>query len=210
MLENTRAIGSVILEDLRRVLFGFKVSTLSLYIIYLVYAIIAEVGKPWANAVLLLISAAYLVFYCINHRRIDGTAKEARRLTRRIYALCKIAINGVTLAITVYGLFFAASEATLLNLALTLVTAFGWVISVLLEMIYAFVLKRYDWLVEAIKMDIAPIIKGVEIFKRVKGEEIPDEPPSKEREKTRSFITSKASEARINREAERARKKARA
>ena len=79
MLEYTKTVLNQTIDDIKKLGTVINFSTQSIYIAYLIYAIIAPVGILYVNIPLLVVSCAYLVFSIVmeskKHKKTDDKIK---------------------------------------------------------------------------------------------------------------------------------------
>ena len=85
----------------------------------------------------------------------------------------------VSLAITVYGLYIASEEVTVLSLFLAVMSIISWIFGVTTAFIIEFIESRKNMIVTALAMDFEPITKPVNTIsnavRKITGKE-PKEP----------------------------------
>ncbi len=143
----------------------------------------------WGNSVLpitltlLVISVAYLIFYCIMLAKSEQ--KELKKVVATVVKWCKRAIKLVNLGITIYAVASASGENTL-DILLTVFSVFFWVLDILLEIVCIIVKGWGLLLYEGLKADVEKITEPVNstknFFKKLTGQEIEEKPePTKRR-----------------------------
>lgn len=157
MFQYTLAVVDKTVRDVKSVGRIISISTQIIYILYLIYAIIAGIGTLWANIALLCVSALYFAFniYCL--LKLDGEMQTAKDSVRHAYKTVKLAINAVTLAMTLYGIYIAAKEVSVITIVLAGLSTIGWMFSLLLEITVYFFESRRMLFIEALKADGAAV-----------------------------------------------------
>ncbi len=186
MLDYTTTAFNKIKSDFLKVLYVFNVSTQGLYIAYLAYVLFSGKGNVWVNAVLLALSAAYFVFFLMMSTHKGATAMATKKIVKTIFKRSKQLIKLYTLGVTVYSICITTTNATPISVLLTAFMLVGFILQIVLEIVYSIVVSRFNLLVEGLKADFEPITKPVKsvdnFFKKMKGEEIqPEEEKSKHR-----------------------------
>ena len=82
MLEYTKTVLNQTIDDIKKLGTVINFSTQSIYIAYLIYAIIAPVGILYVNIPLLVVSCAYLVFSIVMESKKH---KKKQKMTCRTY-----------------------------------------------------------------------------------------------------------------------------
>lgn len=200
MLDYTTAAFHKIKSDFLKVLYVFNVSTQGLYIAYLAYVLFSGKGNVWVNASLLLLSAAYYVFFLVMSGKESKGAKTTKKIVAVIYRRSKQLIKLYTLIVTVYSICITTTNATPIAVLLTAFMLVGFILQIVLEIVYSIVVSRLNLLVEGLKADVEPIVKPVKsvdsFLKKMKGEEVA---PVKEKSKARLWLDKKVGENRAER-----------
>ena len=217
MLDYTKMAIRQTVSDLRRVDYIRNVATQIIYILYLVYNLIAGAGYLALNIVLLVISAAYFAFFLTV--TACGKSPEGRRLKKRgtaVYVWCKRLIKLFTLGLTVYGICTAVEHVSALSVILAALMIVGWCLQIVFEVLIKILTNRVNFLLEALEADLDGMLKPVRtvgnFFKKIAGKEVP--PPKqptknqlKLKEKVEAFRAEqkrKKAEDKLRRDAERA------
>lgn len=175
MFKYTRAVLNETVSELKFIWFLFCVVTQIIYLAYLTYAVIAKVGLIYLNIPLLIISAIYLVVFLILHKNNDKKNKKARQISAHVKTIIKLAINAVALAVAVYGIYVASTNADGISIMLTTLMLIFWCAQVVLEIIVMFFEKKADQISWALTKDVEPLMnvydKVANAVRWVKGEE---------------------------------------
>lgn len=183
MLKYTRAVLWKLLADFKSAAHVISIIFYSVSAIYPIYSIIANNGYLWANIVLAVLAASYLVFYLITYNENSKSEKERKKTARAVYKWCKRGISLFTLGITVYSVYFTAQSVEFYSLLLTAFMVVMWVVDLLLALLTIFLEKRIELLSTAFAMDGEGFKKLGNAFKVILGDEIPeDDIPPKMRE----------------------------
>ena len=206
MLDYTRVAISNTVKDFKRLAYIFNISTQLLYIAYLVYALIADIGFFTLNIILLVLSAGYSVFYILTYGNKE--IKQERRITARIYKCSVMLAKCIGLATTVYGIYMATEQVSVVTVVLAALTTVGWTLNVVITLVFYFLEAEARYLISAIEADSEIVTKPKEkitnAIRIVCGEEIEaPETPSK----TRRRLDAEVAEFRAEREREKEAKK---
>ena len=124
----------------------------------------------------------------ISTKKPDKSKKKQYAFLKNVFQRTKLAINFVNIAILIYGLCVTADNVSHFSIISLALTAIGWILSVLLEIIVTAIEKRFEFLMEAFQADVNPIKNAVtktgNFFKKLTGQEtieIPIPTPSKSR-----------------------------
>lgn len=183
MFDYTKTAVEKIKSDFLKIMFACSVLMQGLYVAYLIAALFSGAGNPIVNGVLLGICVPYLAFYLIMHFRESKGAKKTKKIVAVFYKRSKQLIKFFTLAASVHAIWLTGNNANHFTILITAFMLVSFVLQILLEIVYKLVVDRLNLLVEGFKTDIAPAIKTVNFFKKLKGEEIePEEEKNKHRE----------------------------
>ena len=114
MLTNTRATFDKIFMDFKRFAYYLGILLNSVYIFSMIYAIALDRGILFVNIAMLTAAVGYLAFYLSTYWKND----ENKKKIKRIYRFAKLIMSCISLAITVYGLYIASEEVTVISLML--------------------------------------------------------------------------------------------
>jgi signal transduction histidine kinase len=183
MFDYTMTAVEKIKRDFQRIMFACSVLIQGLYVAYLIVALCLGVGNTIVNGVLLGLCSAYLGFYLVMNFRESRGAKKTKKIVETLYRRSKQLIKFYTLAASIYAIWLTGDNANHFTVLITALMLVSFVLQILLEIVYKLVVDRLQLLVEGVKKDIAPAIKTVNFFKKLKGEEIePEEEKNKHRE----------------------------
>ena len=181
MLNYTRAVINESIKDLKKFLFAFSLITQLLYVGYLLYAIIADLGLIYLNIVLGVISLAYLVFFVVTHGAEDKNVKRLAYITRHTKTIIKLVINAFTLAVAVYGIYISATNTNAISLMLTILMIVFWCVQVVLEVVVFFFEHKKNLFLAGLQKDIEPFANAVNavgnVVRRVAGRETVEREP---------------------------------
>lgn len=184
MLDYTKTAWNKITEDFKRLLFVIGLMMQLVYIGYLIYSLVVGAGVLIANIFLLAVSSAYLIFWLIMSKRETADDKQTKKLIGKVFKRCKKIIKLVTLGIAVYGIYTTATNVTPLSVVITALMIVGWVLQALCEIVYNYVVKKGEILLEGLKADWESATKPAKavgnFFKKLAGKEVEEpKPPSK-------------------------------
>ncbi len=183
MLDYTRAAGRKIWRDIKCISLGLNLTTLVFSIIYLLYVLVTGTGIFAVNLSLLILSFAYLGFFCFTLSY--GTKKELDRKVKIAFRWSKRLIKLYNLGVVIYG-FAAAKEHTTVGVLLTVFLIVCWILDLIAE-IASYVFNSWWKLMYAgLEADIekvtTPVTATKNFFKKLTGQEVEEKPaPSKRR-----------------------------
>ncbi len=175
MFDYTIVAGQKVWEKIKRISFVLNIVAQAFTILYLLYICFSGSGVLPINIILLVLSAAYLAFYCVFTNR--AKTKELRRLFSQIFKWSKRVIKLVNLSIMLY-IFFSTGNNSALDTVLLALSAGLWVLDILFEIASIIVRSWAMLLFEGMKADFqtiaAPITATGNFFKRLGGKEVPE------------------------------------
>lgn len=197
MLEYTKTVLNQTIDDIKKLGLVINLSTQSIYIAYLIYAIIAPVGIIYVNIPLLLVSFAYLVFSIVmeskKQKKTDGkiksTVKDAYTAAKSIILLPAL-INAIITLITL------KSDNVTFSLLFTILMIFSYVMTILITVITKIVERRLAMFMVAIKADVEPIMNAYNSFRKFKGERVAEPEIDKTEQRIRSDLDVKVNKQR--------------
>lgn len=209
MLDYTKAIFNKTLSDLKLFAKIWTISTLAVYISYLIYAIAASSGILAANIILLTLSCIYFALYLYMTITGSDALKSRRKLIKKSYKYSKYVINSVTLATALYSIGVAPESVHPFKLLATVFMAIMLIVQLVLEVSVSIVEKRFNMFVEALRADIEFVTKPVNtvknVFKKITGQEVE---PEKEKSKDRIYLDGLVDQGRDEKEKAKVAKKA--
>lgn len=196
MFDYTKAALTQIIKDFKKLCYVLSILTQTLYIAYLIFAIVTQKGVLSANITLLSISAVYFVFFLImTGKHGSKTAKWAKMLFKR----SKQAIKLFTLGVIFYGIYVTAEKVTPISVVFTAFMVVSWVLEIIFEIILSIIATRLQLFKEALDADVENLKKPVtavgNFLKRMTGKEVEEKEPTKHR----IFLDKKVSEAKTER-----------
>lgn len=199
MFDYTKAVFSKTLSDLKLFEKIWSISTLEVYIAYLIYAIASGTGILIANIVLLTLSSLYFVFYLVMTVKGSELLKSKRKLIKKTYKYSKYIINAATLATVLYAIARSPYNVHPFKLIVTFFMTMLLLIQFVLEISIAIIEKRFNMFLEAFRADVEFVTKPVNtvknVFKRITGQEVqPEEEHSKDRVYLDSLVQKKRDE----------------
>ncbi|MBQ7368302.1 MAG: hypothetical protein IJW60_01170 [Clostridia bacterium] len=204
MFDYTMTALQKIKNDFLKIIFACNVFIQVLYVAYLIVALCVGAGNAVVNGILLGLSSLYLGFYLVMNFRESRGAKQTKKIVELIYKWSKRLIKVYTLAAAIYAIILTEGNANHFTVLITAFMLVGFVLQILLEIVYRLVVSRLTLLIEGIKADVAPVTKTVNFFKKLKGDEIEAEP---EKSKQREWLDKKVVVYRAARAEEKAAKK---
>lgn len=168
----TRAAIDKILSELKRFCSIFINSIQALYIGYLITAIFIPVGIPVVNGILAALLLGYFIFKLVH--RADKKDTNKTKSVKHAIKHTKIVLKFISLGVVIYTTAISIGSGNPAVWIMPIITAMLWIISVLFEILVAYLDKRKDLLIDAMKMDAAPIYKANNFLSALKGE-LPDD-----------------------------------
>lgn len=187
MFDYTKAAVAQTIDDLKKVLYYVGVATQTVYLAYILYALVAETGIFVINLLLFLLSFAYFVFHLITTKfGKDPDAKECKRLKsngKEIMKWTKRSLRLITIIVAFVEIFSAKTPDTL-TVVMAAFMAIGWLLEILFDLIVKILNKRYRFIMDGLEMDIDEITKPFKnvgnFFKKMTGQEVaPEKEPTK-------------------------------
>lgn len=176
MFDYTRSILNKIVNDVKKTARAFMIFTQLATIAYLIYSLIAPVGKLWVNILLLAFSIAYFVIYIIftNEKWNDTKAETTKKRkvlakARNVFARSKLIVNFFPTLGVLYGLASASTHATPLSTILSLLPVLGWVLQLIFEILRMIIDKYKSLLGYAFNKDIEGIVKAYNAVSKFMG-----------------------------------------
>ena len=196
MFDYTKTALHKISNDFLRIKKICDVITPLFSIAFLTYAVIAQTGIFIANCILLALAVAYYIFHLIvTFRKTDKALKNGVALT---YKICFHSIKFFTIAVAVYGLWFAVNDTDPTAMILNVLSLVGWILGVVMEIIKSIVLRYYDFVKEAVEADVENITKPFtatgNFFKKITGQSVEEKEISKTRERLDNMVAERKEE----------------
>ena len=189
MFDYTKAIFNKTLADLKLFAKIWTISTLGVYIAYLIYAIAAGSGNLAANIILLALTSIYFAFYLITIIKGSEFLRTRRKIVKKTYKYSKYVINSVTLTTALYSIWLYPDNVHPFKLLITVFMMIMLVVQLALEVSVIIIEKRFGMFMEAFHADIEVVTKPVNtvknVFRKITGQEVE---PEKERSKDRVYL----------------------
>ena len=197
MLEYTKTVLNQTIDDIKKLGTVINFSTQSIYIAYLIYAIIAPVGILYVNIPLLVVSCAYLVFSIVmeskKHKKTDDKIKTK---VKDAYTAAKSIILLPALINALITLATLESDNITFSLMFTILMIFSYIMTILITVITKIVERRLAMFMVAIKADIEPVMNAYNSFRKFKGERVVEPEVDKVEQKIRSDLDVKVNKQR--------------
>ncbi|MBQ7323994.1 MAG: hypothetical protein IJW96_05460 [Clostridia bacterium] len=163
MFDYTKAALNKIVNDFQKLGVGLHLATQTLTIAYLVYALCTGSGVLLANAILLALACAYLVFFL--YVSMTNKEKKLKKQVKEIYDWCRRGVRLLAIGITIYGLVITSSDLKLLPLLFLVLTIVGWGLELLIYIIRKFIEAEIKLFMEGLKADYEIVMKPVNAVK---------------------------------------------
>ena len=138
MLDYTIVATKKTVEDIKRFTLVFSILTQVLYIGYLVYALVLNLGFSWLNIPLLAVSVAYFVFYLVIRGKNGKKIKEAGKNIRHSFKFIKISAASFNLAVLLYSIWAFPEEVEPISIVFATLMTVVWVLQLVFELICIF------------------------------------------------------------------------
>lgn len=166
MFDHTRAALHLLVKDLKKIGFGLSVFTQLVTITYLVYNLAAQKGVVIANAIMLTITAAYLLFFL--YAESKSLQKKTKRRVSAMYKWGKRLTKLLTICIVAYGLVVSGSDFSPFSFFLLVMMIVGWLLNLLFYIIEKYVAAKIQLLWSGIVSDTKPVLKVVDFVEKFK------------------------------------------
>ena len=175
MLDYTIVATKKTVDDIKRFTLVFSILTQILYIAYLAYALISDIGFTWLNIPLLAVSVAYFVFYLVIRGKNGKKIKEAGKNARHTFKFIKISAASFNLAVLLYSIWAFPEEVKPISIVFATLMTVALVLQLAGEAVSVFAERRMNLFVEALKADLEVVTKplaGAQNFvRKIRGEE---------------------------------------
>ena len=176
MFDYTRSILDKIVNDIKKTARAFMIFTQAATIAYLIYSLVAPVGKLWVNILLLALSVVYFVIYIVltTEKWTDKKSETSRKRralakARNIFARSRLIVNFFPMVGVVYGLASASTNATPVSTILSLLPVLGWVLQLIFEILRMLIDKYKSLLGYAFNKDTEGIVKAYNAVSKFMG-----------------------------------------
>ena len=215
MFTYTKVAVDKIKQDFKRFIFIWNILTQVAYILYLIYAlvkyaILENTSSLVVNIVLLIVALLYFVVFIIAlvDSRNQGK-KRVKKVAKKIFTRTKQLIKLFNIGVMLYGGYYTANQVTVLSVILSAFMIVGFVLQVIFEVIYHFVVKQLDFIATAVKTDFEEMKKPVKevgnFFKKIAGQTVEEQ--REEKSKNRLWLDENVEKFKAERKAEKLRKK---
>ncbi len=211
MLDYTIAAGKKVWNNIKILSLVLNLTVQAVSILILLYTMICGDGVLGVSIALLVLSVAYMAFYCTSLK--ISIKKELKRRIKIIFKWSRRAIKLVNLGIMLY-IFLGMKNPSMLDTVL-LITSIGfWVLDLLVELAAIIVRSWGLLLFEGIKTDFANVTKPFRatgnFFNKMVGKEVaPEQPPNKYRTQLDELVAIAQAEKRSAKVEQKAEKKQR-
>lgn len=148
-------------DFIKRTMFGLDVINQLFYIGYVVYRIILAQGYLVFNIILLTITLGDFIFHLSTMREFyTKEQKETRKIVRLITKWSKRAIRIVLITLSIISLAQNGPNVTFIDLLMTLLMIFGFLFSIISEVIVKVINSRTSLIKNAFYYDIEEFKKG--------------------------------------------------
>ena len=177
MLDYTKMAIRQTIADLKRVDYIRNVATQIVYIVYLIYNLAAGAGYLALNIVLLVLAAAYFVFFLtVTSLGKTPEGKTLKKTGTAVYVWCRRLIKLFTLGLTVYGICTAVGHVSALSVILAALMIVGWCLQIIFEVLIKILTNRVNFILEGLEADLDNMLRPVRsvgnFFKKIAGKEV--------------------------------------
>ena len=176
MFKYTRAVLYDIVHDLKTFFRFFSILSQILYISYLTYALMSNLGNQLVNTLLLAISVIYFI---VDFILIVKTRKQSinKKIAKRSLRYIKLGVNAFNVGVAIYGVYLTASNANAITVVLTAMMLIFWAIKVIIEIITFFVEHRIELIMAGFHKDIEPLTNVINSVKKITGQKVDTSDP---------------------------------
>lgn len=173
MFDYTRAACTKIQRDFAKLRKTLEVFIQCLYILYIIYALCANVGNRIINGCFLAYALAYFGFY------VYAVKHAEKKSFLAIFKWIKRSIKLANLGIMLYGLACSIQQVSVLTIIFSSLTIVAWIIDVFLGLIGLIIDAWLSYLLEGIDADL----DNSKIIRRLVGHEVDSsQEPSEKRQ----------------------------
>ncbi len=152
-------------------------------IFFLTYIVVKGNGVLAVNILLLALSCAYFVFFCVTLS--NAKKKQLKHTIKQIFKWSKRAVKLVNLGVMVYAIL-SSKERSTMDLLLFFGSLGFWALDIIFEiasmMVKSWALLIYEGLKADVEEIITPLTTTKNLFKKFTGQEIEEKPaPNKRR-----------------------------
>ena len=210
MIDYTKAAVNKIIADFKSFFNIFQIGTYIVSILYLIYALITQSGILLLNLILLGATAAYLSFF-VWYVQSEKKNKQLKEKVKTSFVWVKRIVKIFNIGVALYGVYNTAKKVTVLSVVLSAFMIIGFVLDILFEIVIKFFINKAQFVYEAMQADFdnfkKPVTAVGNFFKRIKGEEIEEREPTKNRELLDELVASVKEEKKRLKEEKKQRKK---
>ena len=188
MFELTRSAVQKTVDDIKKICYLFTVGTQFVYLVYLVYSLLAGRGNIIVNALLTAISLAYFIFFLIV-TELGKSPKGKSNLTKPVakaVKYCKRIISLYNLGVALYAITVTAQSFTVVAIVCNALMLIGFLFGVIFDILVAVIENRLDLFMFSFKEDLErakqPAKAVGNFFKKITGREVEEAPPKTEKE----------------------------
>ncbi len=184
MLDYSIVAGQRVWQQIKRISLVFNIVTQILSMLVIAYITFTGGGFLPLNIGLLVLSAAYFVFYCVTVN--EKKQKALRQKVKTFFKWSKRAIKLVNLGVMLYALV-SNDSPTALDIVLLCFSLGCWVLDILFEIASIIVKGWGELMLEAVKADVETITAPFNATKNFlrgltgKDDDPPPPPPTKRR-----------------------------
>lgn len=142
-------------DFIKRIIYIFELIIQLLYIGYLSYKIISNNGILAINIILLVLTVYYLVYYIATTREFYTHEQKVNKKTVKLcIKISKRIVNAIVIVISIYQLVLNSSANDNINMLMTLMMIFGYVLSIIGDIIVGLINNKIVIIINAVKYDL--------------------------------------------------------
>ena len=171
-MKYTKAFGTELLNDIKKVVKIIEFSVQGIYVAYLVYAMVISFGQWtfWVNSFLLVASVSYLAFTSIMEIKKSNNA-EIRKNAKKIYSVTKKIIHIPTIITAIFTLHNLENDNITISLLITLAVIFSYIVYISSIMVEKVATTRINRLLVALDADMESMLSVINKIRRISGNE---------------------------------------
>ncbi len=216
MFDYTKMVFEKTVKDIKSVAYFSNIASQITSLIYLLYALIAQTGLWYVNALLLALSSAYFIYF-LHSSNHESKESHPNKKVKKFFIRAKQVVKFFPLAVALYNLCLTVENVNIFTLLSTAFMLISWLLQIVFDVLATIIGKRFELFKAAIEADIEEAKKPIKsvgnFFKRATGQEVQSpQAPSKNRiwldEQIVGYREAKAEKKRLEKEEKRQRRKA--
>lgn len=161
MIKYTSAAFTLLLNDFKKLIKGFKIALSLFTLLYLTFAIVAKMGIFPINVALLVMYCLYTAFLLFFKKKASN---DDTNTVKHTYHIAKLVLKAIPLATTLYTLWITSNNLNGLTIIVTTLLLIFWILQVLLEIVVLVVESYAKLFKSAFLIDAKPFINAYNLF----------------------------------------------